>query len=340
MTHDPSSESASDDAQPTAFHWAEDVQRLVEAAQYQVVWPSGEPGSLLKSLFSDPSEVAEFVDTTKSTSQDESLLSSANGSLYWQGVFDESQEDVRSSPWEENSPAMESLLKFPWNISSEPQRPSSLDEAKIKIELPVSEIEKLARARIDHLVSQAVSEQGEKSSAGQAKEPSRSTFGQVDKSKRLRRMLGRAHEWIHEHPPGWGAFVAGILIPVVIPLNVIFGQSPPAPEPFKQQIIIQTSGEPPTPDPQRKASTSGDDPRLMETFVNQLSLQQRAELALGKLQGEGLAGEFLNELEPAERFGLAIKGLSNQEIPQFKNDIWDVVEVMPTAESQEQSPEA
>src|SRR6476660_1750187 len=106
MTHDPSSESASDGAQPTAFHRAGDVQRLGEPGQYQVVWPSGEPGSLLKSLFSDPSEVAKFVDTTKSTSPDESLptiLSSKNGRLYWQGVPLVRQEDAWSSPSEENS---------------------------------------------------------------------------------------------------------------------------------------------------------------------------------------------------------------------------------------------
>ena len=288
--------------------------------------------------------------TTKSTSPDESLLSilsSENVRAYWQGVLDERQEDAWPPPWEENSRATEALLKPLWDISSEPQHPSSQDEAKIKIELPDNGIEKLARARIDHLVSQAINEQGGKPSAGQVKEPRRPTFGQVDESRRPRRMLGRAHDWIHEHPPGWGAFVAGILIPVVIPLNAIFG-SPPAPEP-KQQIIIQTLGEPPRPDPefpQRKASISENDPSLMKTFVDQLPLQQRAELALGKLQGEGLAGEFLNELNPAERFKLAMIGLSDQEIPQFKNDIFGIVEALPkkidppTAEGQEQSPEA
>jgi hypothetical protein len=267
-------------------------------------------------LFSDPSEVTCFVEDTKLIRLEgfaELPKRAASVTVKLPAAYQKRQGDK----WTNRQEPPSKIEEPSQSTSLESQRPGSRDETEI--DLLDSDVEKLARARIDHLLSQAVSEQGAKPATRR-----------VRKSTRFRRGVHRAHDWVHEHPPGWGAVVAGIIIPVVIPLNTLFGQGPPPPKPIEQQIVIQESGEPPIPHPEFRDQTvpgSEDDPRLMQTFVTQLSMQQRAELALGKLSDQG-AGYFLNALTPEERFGLAVKGLSGQQLPQFKEQVFSEVQIL------------
>jgi hypothetical protein len=53
----------------------------------------------------------------------------------------------------------------------------------------------------------------------------------------------KIHEVNHQHGPGWGAWLAGLAIPVVLQLSGWLGQSPPPTPPPEQQIIISVNSE-------------------------------------------------------------------------------------------------
>jgi hypothetical protein len=44
----------------------------------------------------------------------------------------------------------------------------------------------------------------------------------------------------HKHGPGWGAWLAGLLLPVVLPLGALFGQSTPQVLPFQSVPVVVT----------------------------------------------------------------------------------------------------
>jgi len=180
---------------------------------------------------------------------------------------------------------------------------------------------KLVNTRMDALLSQALRDQ---TAADQA------IFAYHLKERRFRSAFRRLHKWVHEHPPGWGAVVAGILASVIGTLGSLFGQSSPPPRPIQPPAIIRESGEPPTPYPTFPNRITGTEPNpeVLKPFVTGLSVHQRAELVVGTLPvTEDVAWELL-ALTPRQLMGLAVDGLSEQQVPAFKQDLYTEIEAI------------
>jgi hypothetical protein len=188
-----------------------------------------------------------------------------------------------------------------------------------------SDLTAVVNERVDELLSQALSEQSTKAAAESIKE-----------GRRFRGALRKAHIWVHEHPPGWGAWVAGLLIPIVAPLGSLLGQSAPPPRPVQPPAVIQESGEPPNSNPRFPNQITGTepDPEGLLIFVQSLSCQERAELVVGKLPVTEDVAQQLLGLTPHELFGLAVDGLSEEQVPTFKADLYGEIPTILPPEQQ------
>jgi hypothetical protein len=380
MTYDPFFRlSAGDDVRSTSSGSAEGAQRPNEAEPdlvYTSYLRGKESARLMKSLFSDSSEVTEFVNNSYlATRSSTPKLPKGNVGLTW--PFGSTETEPRLDRRGRSALVVGGSgggSKEPVRgRSSGPLRQGSQHEDEW--ELSDSELKHVARARIDYLVHQA-REQGARPAAGQGKKRRKKqgkkgakpatgrskksatptgergkqgatpaaerarqaatpaaerarrgatpAVGRVKQGTRFRHLVRKAHGTYHEHPPSWGAWLAGIIIPVMIPLGNLFGQSPPPARPVEMPVVVHESSDPPVPglrSPVQMVPNSGDDPELLQTFVNGLSLRQRVSLALGTLTADE-AGEMLNMLTPQERFGLALDGISEQQLPEFKQELY------------------
>lgn len=175
-----------------------------------------------------------------------------------------------------------------------------------------------AVAKVDELLSQAVRE-----------ERAHRVSDQIEKARPFRGLARRIREAANGHRPGWPVWLATLLIPIVIPLSNLFGQSPPPPRPVPPIAIVQRSSDPYSPDP-RFPERGTSEPyypewassslRALRGQVHKLSLQGRVALALGYGQ-QGTAMPWLEGLTIHQRFRLAVDGLSRQEIREVRRKI-------------------
>jgi hypothetical protein len=78
--------------------------------------------------------------------------------------------------------------------------------------------------------------------------------------------FGRAIRRVdREHPPSWAAWLAGLLIPMVMPISGILGLNTPSSPPPRPTPVVRESTDPPLLPPP--------DPDLVRTIVGQLSPQ-------------------------------------------------------------------
>jgi hypothetical protein len=116
-----------------------------------------------------------------------------------------------------------------------------------------------------------------------------------------RRVICKIRDMDREHPPSWIAWLFAMVIPMFVAYPIT-SQSPPQPV---QPNVLQPSGDPFIPDPD-----------LLRALVGELSLQQRVELASGKLSLREVE-LATDRLSPHDRLGLALDGLSESELYEF-----------------------
>jgi hypothetical protein len=77
-----------------------------------------------------------------------------------------------------------------------------------------------------------------------------------------------------EHPPSWAAWLAGLLIPIVVPISGLFGlNTPPSPPPRPTPIVRESTDPPLFPPPDPDLALPPPDLELVRTIVGQLSPQ-------------------------------------------------------------------